>query len=209
MNTQTHLLVSAFALARPDKPLRNSAVIFGALLPDLSIYALVVWARINDVPERQIWRHFYWQEPWQTYGAILNSVPIYGAGLLLCLFLLFRQDKQASIPAEGERHRVILVAFAAFFASCLLHVALDFPVHVDDAHRHFWPISDWRFHSPISYWNSNHHGDVVQTVEMIAGVAMVAVLFLRFRQWWVRSILTLALLAYIAVPLYWTFQFSS
>ena len=68
MNTQTHLLISAVALTRPDRPLRNAAVIAGAILPDASIFALVIWARMNDVPERAIWREHYWQDPWQTIG---------------------------------------------------------------------------------------------------------------------------------------------
>ena len=46
----------------------------------------------------------------------------------------------------------------ALFSSMLLHVLGDLPVHHDDAHRHFFPFSDWRFASPVSYWDPAHYG---------------------------------------------------
>jgi len=40
-------------------------------------------------------------------------------------------------------------------------------VHNDDAHRHFFPFSNYRFISPFSYWDRNHYGSIVSFVEML------------------------------------------
>ena len=31
---------------------------------------------------------------------------------------------------------------------------------------HFWPITDWKFHSPVSYWDTGRGGDIVGLVEL-------------------------------------------
>jgi len=41
----------------------------------------------------------------------------------------------------------------ALTASMFLHCLADFPLHTEDAHRHFWPFSDFRLDIGISYWN--------------------------------------------------------
>jgi hypothetical protein len=54
----------------------------------------------------------------------------------------------------------------------LLHSALDLPVHTDDAHRHFLPLSAWQFHSPVSYWDPRSYGRQVAALEIAAGLAL-------------------------------------
>jgi hypothetical protein len=65
-------------------------------------------------------------------------------------------------------HSLPLVALAAtllrtaparaFLASMALHAVADLLTHHDDAHRHLWPLSGWRFASPVSYWDPAHFG---------------------------------------------------
>ena len=54
-----------------------------------------------------------------------------------------------------------------FFLSVLCHAFCDLPVHVHDAHRHFFPLSDYRFISPWSYWDVRYHGRTVALVEAL------------------------------------------
>ena len=57
----------------------------------------------------------------------------------------------------------------------LLHLAMDFFLHAGDGRPQFWPISDWVFHSPVSYWDSAHHALWVAPVSaMICLLAYVA-----------------------------------
>jgi hypothetical protein len=60
-----------------------------------------------------------------------------------------------------QRRLIFLLA-----ASALLHMFFDLPLHHDDAHRHFLPLSDWRFESPISYWDPRYYGNIVIRIEM-------------------------------------------
>lgn len=146
MNTQTHILLAAALLAKPGQPARNSAVIAGALAPDIAIYTLVVWSKFAGIPKHTVWSQLYYSPPWSDAVTIDNSAPLY---LLLLLLGLVISNWRANA------NFLTLFALAA-----LIHLATDFPVHVGDAHAHFWPISDWRFRSPVSYWNPDHYGQL-------------------------------------------------
>lgn len=192
MMSQTHILLAATVLAKPGKPLRNTAVVIGAFVPDVAIYSLFAWSKLAGIDERTVWDTLYWQEPWQTYTAAGNSIPLYAILLLLGLVLL------RGVPVLFRAG-----LFLTFFAlAALIHIGGDLPVHVADAHRHFWPLSDWKFISPISYWNPDHHGRIFSFIEAAGGLVLCAILFRRFKTWWVRGALGLLVVAYIAVPTY-------
>lgn len=63
MNTQTHLLVAAALLAKPDAPKRNIALIIGALLPDIAIFILFGWAMATGVSQGELWGRIYFSQP--------------------------------------------------------------------------------------------------------------------------------------------------
>ena len=190
MNTPTHLLIGAAVLARPAEDAagrrRNAAILIGALVSDAAIFILFAWARLlQGVSEHRLWSEVYWQEPWQTLVAIANSIPLY-LGLLIY-----------GLVARSQ----IAIVFAA---AALLHLAFDLPFHHDDAHPHFWPFSDWRFHSPLSYWDHAHYGRFVSLAEIGLAIVLIVLLWRRFRSRLVRALLLLALATYVAVPAYFT-----
>lgn len=157
---------------------------FGAILADASIFVLFAWARfVAGIGERELWSKIYWQEPWQSLSAISNSVPLFASLAVVGLIL--------RLP--------LLVLFAL---SVLAHLALDFPFHAHDAHRHFWPFSNWRFHSPLSYWDHSHFGAYVGMAEVALALALIVILWHRFQALWVRLALGVALATYLAVPAY-------
>ena len=190
MNTPTHLLIGAAVLARPQDGgsarWRNWAVLAGALLPDAAIFFLFAWARLfQGVSEQDLWSRIYWSEPWQSLFAIFNSAPLYTVIVLIGL--------------AARQTWLALIGLAA-----LLHLAFDLPFHHDDAHIHFWPFTDWRFRSPLSYWDENHHGDWVALAEVALSLGLILLLWKRFENRIVRAALLLALASYIAVPLYFS-----
>lgn len=190
VNTATHVMVASALLSRRNQNSRNRWVIAGALFPDVSIFLLYIWARfIQSTPEAMIWQQLYWQEPWQLMSAVSNSLPL-AAGLLL---------------VGRWRYRTPVVVFAL---ALVTHFVLDFPFHADDAHRHFWPFSNWRFHSVFSYWDTAHYASTIMVVEIVLIGLAGLVLWRRFRGWLVRGIILLTLLVYAGVYIYFGWQLS-
>ena len=181
MLTNTHILVGAALFARKKFSKRqNLAVLFGGLLPDLSVFVMVLVSRLPGFQVDNLWRKpdgLYWQEPWQTLSMISNSAPLYAAMLILGFVLA----KQTSGRLKG-----FWLGLSLLSAACLAHVLLDFPVHADDAHIHFWPLTEARFYSPISYWDRRHFGDIVGALEAVAGLLIAFVLWRRFTSLWPR-----------------------
>ena len=189
MNTPTHILVAATLLARPQSWRRNLTVFVGALVPDLSIFIFFAWMQLfTSFSMEQIWRDAYWTEPWQTIGAISNSVPIAIGLLILGIW------RKASL-------------LSVFSIALLSHALLDFPLHADDAHRHFWPLSDWRFQSPVSYWDPAHYGALGGLIELAVFFLAAAILWQRFRERWVRVAVAATAVLYIAVALFFLIEF--
>jgi hypothetical protein len=58
-----------------------------------------------------------------------------------------------------------------------LHGLFDLPLHHDDGHRHLFPISNWRFSSPISYWDPNHYGQIFGLFEAVLVIVGGVILF--------------------------------
>jgi len=137
---------------------------------------------VNGVSGEEMWRELYFQAPMQNLIAWFNSVPIY-AGMLLI-----------GILAKSKTWGKLLIFFAL---AALIHIATDFPVHADDAYRHFWPISDWRFISPFSYWDTDHHATWVGKVDIAIALICMAVLWQRFPTRWVKIVLSLLAVFYI------------
>ncbi len=161
MNTLAHVVIAAAALSRSETPRRNLAVVAGAVAPDLSMFVFFGWSRLQGWGDDETWNVHYWTEPWQMIGAISNSAILIGLLLSVALW---------------RRWHLVAVAGAA----ALLHVGLDFPLHADDAHRHFWPLSDWRFASPVSYWDPASNGRWGAVIETVAVLAATVTLWLRF-----------------------------
>lgn len=191
MNTPAHVIVGAAAFARPGALAVNVAAVLGSLMPDISLYVLAGTALfLMDVPPDVVFDEYYFSDAWQQVFAVDNSFVVWGALLGIALW----------------RRSPALTAFAG---AALLHLALDFPLHHDDARPHFWPLFDWVFVSPISYWDRRHFGEVVGPLEAALCIALCAFLLLRFRDWRSR-LLILALGALQVVPVFiWVFIFEA
>jgi len=149
-------------------PWSGRAAALGSILPDLSLYLMAgVALVVMKIPAERVFGELYFSRTWQTVFAIDNSFVIWGLILLVALWL-------RSLP-------VIALACAG-----LLHIATDFPLHNDDARRHFWPLSEWVFQSPLSYWDSDHHAAIVAPVGLLAVLISAAVLWRRWPNWRAR-----------------------
>ncbi|MEM1236656.1 MAG: cobalamin biosynthesis protein CobQ [Pseudomonadota bacterium] len=145
------------------------AALIGAIIPDASLYVLAGWELfVKGTPDSVVFGQMYFSDEWQQIFAIDNSFVLWG--LALCAALYFRS------------------AWAlAFTGAAILHIAFDFPLHNEDARMHFWPLSDWKFYSPISYWDSSSGGQFVGVIELALVLIMTVYLFRRFRSWFWRG----------------------
>lgn len=182
MNTPTHALVALALLGRADNRLRNLWVLAGALIPDAIIFVWAPWQRWGVGRDwSAIWTQHYFDAPAQALIAPFNSALIYGALLILGLWLTQKDPRRAQWGTW----------MTVFCLAALIHIGLDAPVHSHDAYRHFWPVSDWRFYSPISYWETDLHARWVSLIE--AGLVLISALILwrRFPKLWVKVIIGL------------------
>ena len=185
MNTPAHLVVNLAVLGGGTRGRFTREIVAGAILCDLPMVLFFAWETLVEGSSQAfIWGHAYFEAGWQLFFDLFNSIPLALIGLLAAL--------------AARRAGVALL-----FASVLLHTLLDLPLHHDDGHGHFWPLSDWRFESPVSYWDAAHHGAWGALLESVLVVLCCGVLWQRARRAWQRLALalygTLQVLAWVLV----------
>lgn len=176
MNTPAHLLIGAAAFGRGAPRHVAAAAMLGALMPDLSLYLLAGTSLyLLKIPPQVVFDELYFSDAWQTVFAIDNSFLIWGALLAVALW---RRSKWG----------------VALTGAALLHLCLDFPLHHDDGRPHFWPLSDWVFESPYSYWDRRQGAMQIAPLETVAAVVSAIILW-RQRLGLVFGLVTALLLA--------------
>ncbi|KAB7616195.1 cobalamin biosynthesis protein CobQ [Amylibacter sp. SFDW26] len=172
MNTPAHLLFAAGVFAKPDSPKITTAAMIGGLLPDLSLYIMASYSiLILGNNPTYVFDVQYFSPLWQQTFAVDNSFVLWGIIFATAIWV----NKKWLMALSG---------------AALLHVAFDFPLHHDDARQHFWPVTDWVFYSPYSYWDSNHHGGIISTIEQILVVSAWILLWRRFKSIKMRALFT-------------------
>ena len=164
MHTQSHAILNTALLSRRYKPFLHSYAFVGAVLPDIPIFIFfAVETFILNTSQREIWSSRYFMEAWQNFFDIFNAIPLILIVLGIGYYLL-----------QSERMTV-------FAWSMLIHCLFDFFTHNDDGHHHFFPLSDYLFESPISYWDRDHHAGIVEPIEQLVMLAASIYLFPRLK----------------------------
>ena len=188
------------------------AAVLGALAPDASLFFMWGLSKWQGVPESVVWQQWYYSEYWQQLGAISNSIPLYAATLITALIFgaRFSTGSQSLFPLPvylNLKAPRIPAAMFAFSLAALLHTLTDLPLHHDDGRPHFWPISQWIFRSPVSYWDPNHHGTIWSGIELLLALWLIVVLWRRYAHALVKIVLSVVGLSYLIVAGYWWFVF--
>ncbi len=175
MNTPTHfLMTAALRKALPRVPMSRSAVLWGSVAPDIPLYLMTfgalgyfhywlgwTWRESG----RHIFGTLYFQDPlWIGFHNILHSPTSLLLGLLISRLMARRKPELSNW-------------LHWFLLACLLHSIVDIVTHHDDGPLLFWPL-DWqyRYQSPISYWDHRHYGSEMSKLEFGLDLAFVAFL---------------------------------
>ncbi len=189
MNTPAHLIFGAAAFAKPGAPWVTLAALAGALAPDLSLYLMAgTHLFILGTDPAVVFNQLYFSDAWMNVFRVDNSFILWGIALGLAVW--FRS------------------AWAiAFTGAAMLHLVFDFPFHHDDGRPQFWPLTMWIFESPVSYWDRRHYGGVIGTMEMLACLALLGILWMRFKGWIARALIGAVAVLQIAPVFVWIFVF--
>jgi hypothetical protein len=167
MQTPSHAIVN-YAILSHFAPRQTWAIVVGAVLPDLPMLVLVVWARLNGIPGQQVWSEVYWQPFWQDFTHYFHSLPI-------------------SIGLALIAHYSGIPWLKYLSLSLILHMLGDLPLHHDDAHRHFLPLSQFRFVSPVSYWDRSHNAIWGALAENLAVLSSIITIFPTIGAGWIKG----------------------
>ncbi len=195
MNSQTHILMGAVLFGK-QLPRLAWAGAAGGVIPDLPMYVIIAGLRAQGYPLDRIFGEFYWAPWWQIANAIGHNFILWGVMVVISGAILLSAKNKNGRYASGKTNALVF----ALSGSALLHSVIDFLCHRDDAHMHLWPISQWRFRSPVSYWDPAHYGNWFGLFEAALGIALAVILFRRYPGKGLRIILVMVILLYIAVP---------
>jgi membrane-bound metal-dependent hydrolase YbcI (DUF457 family) len=171
VETYSHALFTG-VLARygfKASPAATTASVVGAVLPDVPAFIATAyyWNSRDSMPRKELIDAIYLAGPFGTTGILLHSlVPV---GLLLGLYWLLKLWR-------WDRLKIWLW----FLIGWVGHTLVDFFTHSNDARPLFWPISDWRWASPISYYDPLHYGREFFLAEHGAVLLVIVLLLTRW-----------------------------
>ena len=190
MNTPAHMIFGAAVFARPGSRWVNAAALLGGLLPDVPLMVMVGWSIwMRGIPAQTVFDSYYFSAEWQAVFRVDHGFLFWGGALVAGLCLRWP----------------VLVAFAG---SGFLHAFIDFLVHHDDARAQFWPLTSWKFQSPVSYWDRAHYGQYFGPLEIAVSILLCVLLWQRFQGLPARSLILLAGLAEAAPSIIFAVMFA-
>jgi len=190
MNTPAHLIFGMTAFGKAGRPAVTTAAFAGSLAPDLSLYLMAGWhLQVLGTSPEVVFGQLYFSDAWQSIFRIDNSILLWGLALVLGIM---------------ARSPIVI----AFCAAGLMHLGLDFAFHHDDGRAHFWPITNWIFESPVSYWDPAHYGNIVGPIEVALALLCCGILWRRHIGRWMRGLIVLLALIEFAPFILFALMFS-
>lgn len=183
MITPSHIMYSWVLAKKTNRDLspsiakkRTLAFVLGALLPDTPTYLFfIVCGLILGYSGEAMWDDMYFNSGWSIPITLTHSFILWPVVYSIANYFGWKILQWFSISA-------------------LLHTAVDFLVHTDDAYRHFWPFSDWKFHSPVSYYRQSEFGNWVSAFDSLLVLGLLTFLYTKYSGKWRLFIIGIGLL---------------
>lgn len=164
MITTSHIIYSwsLYVWLNQKKTARNillTAAVVGALLPDVSIFLFYGYYKfIGGVSNTIIWSDLYFNSPWTAIIMLSHSFIIWPTLFIGAVLFSWPILRWLSLGA-------------------LMHSVTDFFVHNSDAYAHFWPLSNWKYVSPLSYWDPNYYGILIGRLDAMFVLILLLYLY--------------------------------
>jgi LexA-binding, inner membrane-associated putative hydrolase len=146
---------------------------YGAVLPDLPYVFLLAYyslqLRVNGLVDLGVWDRA-WRHP--LIVSLHSFIPCLAFGVLLGSFaLLLHFTRSNPPPWPAVRAWAVPV-----WVGWLSHVIIDMLTHRSDGYPVFYPLSVYRFPTPVSYWEPAFHGREF----MLINDSLMMVLLIRY-----------------------------
>jgi len=169
MRTFSHAIITAaIGSQKKAKPGSLVAFVIGSVLPDLPLGVLIVLAVFNspnmDAAMVYMDKRYYDSALWIALHNIPHSFVVMGV-LSLSVY---------AVRQKGWGRWLLWYA-----AGASLHIAFDILTHVMDGPLFLYPFSNFRFQSPVSYWDPNYYGRVFTVFEYSVDAVLLVVLGVR------------------------------
>lgn len=181
MITPSHIIYSwALAKKTEDTALNNKkrtlAFVLGGFFPDTATFVFfLVNGLILGYSGQIMWDDMYFNSTWAIPITLSHSFILWPVLIGISTYFSWKFLRWFSISA-------------------LLHSAVDFCVHTDDAYRHFWPLSSWKFHSPLSYYNPKEFGGYVSAFDGLLVLSLLTFLYTKYTGQWRILIIAVGIL---------------
>jgi hypothetical protein len=166
-------------------PLHTAALMIGSIAPDIPLTLLGIGFIASDLLAGR--RPGPGSADGQSNAAYLFDYLFFHSKWVMTVHNLFHSPLMIlcylsagyTLWRSGRRGGGWLFWFAV---ACALHTMIDIPLHTDDGPLLLFPFNwELRFHSPLSYWDPAHYGNIFSPLEhlLIAGVLIYLVV-----DWW-------------------------
>jgi hypothetical protein len=149
VRTYTHAIVSCLISARLSGRRNAAWASAGAFAPDVPALAGSAWLLLKS---RRLSREAFYGEVCGRRHFRIPDAALHSAAVLAVPGALVLASRLAGRAAPGETRAT------AFLLGWAGHVASDVLTHGSDARPPLWPLSGWRFESPVSYRELDRHG---------------------------------------------------
>lgn len=187
MQTYSHFIITA-AIKRVvrnreltlDPPLSGKGFLWGSILPDLPLTLIAIVTMLRDIASRNAdngWTQWlfdtaFFEVTWVKVAHNLFHGPI---PIFIYLGIGF---------FAWKKYGAQWAAFIFWLAcGCLLHTLIDIPLHYNDGPLVWFPFNfEYRFFSPVSYWDPAHYGLVAAPVEHVIVLGLLVWLIVDWRR---------------------------
>ncbi len=164
-------------------PLRSRALLLGSVMPDVPLTAIAITTILTDLIQgnfadeetlsytQQLFDTWFFQSSWVKTAHNLFHGPIPVLVYILIGYFAWKNGRKwgASIFWFG--------------CACMLHTLIDIPLHYDDGPLLLFPFNfDFRYYSPVSYWDPARYGRQFTIFEHILVLGMLVWIWMDSRR---------------------------